>query len=215
MKTTVYVVKAGDTMTSIAKQFCTDVKTIAGFNGITDPDNIREGQILRIPLGCSGDNEELFQSYTIMSGDTLYSIAKMFGTEVNVLARLNGIADPDYIEAGRTVRIPVTSEPDNIRIYIVKDGDTLYEIGKRYGYGIDELASYNNIADPDIIQIGQIIRFPTSPDGSTENGIYTVKSGDTLWKIAEKFGLSIAQIINMNMITNPDMIYPGQELRIM
>ncbi len=212
MKTTVYVVQNGDTLLSIAQRFCTDVKTIAGFNGITDPDRISEGQILRIPLGC--ESEEVFRTYTVEKGDTLYSISKMFDTDVNVLARLNGIPDPDYIEAGRVLRVPVTSAPESIRIYIVKDGDTLYEIGKRFGYGIDELAAYNDISNPDLIKIGQVIRFPNTSGGDYEDGVYTVKSGDTLWQIAEKFNIPFAELININMITNPDMIYPGQKLRV-
>lgn len=211
MKTTVYVVRKGDTLSSIAKQYNTDVKIIAGFNGITDPDRITEGQIIRIPL--ENDENNGFMTYTVQDGDTLFSISRMFGTDVNVLSRLNGIPDPDYIEAGRTIRIPVTTQPDSIRIYIVKDGDTLYEIGKRLGFGIDELAAYNNIADPDRISIGQVIRLPMQ-NGEYSDGVYTVKSGDTLGNIAKRFDIPLAELININMITEPDRIYPGQKIRV-
>ncbi len=212
MKTTIYTVKKGDTLSSIARKFDTEASVIAGFNGITDPDRIQEGQILRIPL-ADAENEE-YMSYTIQKGDTLFSLSRMFNTDVNVLSRLNGIPDPDQIEAGRTIRIPMTSAPESIRIYIVSDGDTLYDIGKRYGYGIDELAAYNDITDPDKIFIGQVIRFPSSHGGEYYDGIYTVKSGDTLWKIARRFSATVAELINMNMLTDPDRIYPGQKIRV-
>lgn len=212
MKTTVYVVKAGDTMDAIARQFCTDIGTIAGFNGITNPDVITEGQILRIPVGCQDD--VVFRDYTIEPGDTLFAIAKMFGTDVNTLSRLNGIPDPDRIETGRTIRVPMRPGEDSIRIYIVRDGDTLYEIGKKYGYSIEELAAYNDIIDPDRIEIGQIIRFPTPADGTLTDGVYTVRSGDTLWKIAQRFGTTVVSLINLNGLTNPDTLMPGQRLKI-
>ncbi len=215
MKTSVYVIRQGDTLSSIAQKFGTDVKTIAGFNGITDPDNIEAGKILRIPV-CSDcdDDTVIFGNYTIEKGDTLYSIAKMYGTDVNTLARLNGIPDPDNIEAGRVIRVPLDSVPDSIRIYIVRDGDTLYDIGKKYGYSIEELAAFNDIIDPDKISIGQVIRFPTAVGGELNNGIYTVRSGDSLWKIAQRFNVTVADLINDNKLSDPDNIFPGQKLII-
>lgn len=212
MKTTVYVVQPGDDLASIAERFSTDVKTIAGFNGITDPDNIEAGRILRIPVNTS--EPIVFTEYTIEDGDTLYSIAKMYGTDVNTLSRLNGIPDPDSIQAGRVIRIPSSTVPDSIRIYIVRDGDTLYEIGKKYGYSIDELAAFNDIIDPDKIHIGQVIRFPTSVGGEIKDGVYTVKSGDTLYKIAGRFGTTVIDLINLNKLTTPDFLVPGQKLYI-
>ncbi len=212
MKTTVYVVQAGDDLSAIAKKCGADVRTITGFNGITDPDSVTEGQILRIPV-CES-KPSLFENYTIEKGDTLYSIAKMFNTDVNTLARLNGIPDPDVIEEGRVIRVPKNGMPDSIRIYIVKEGDSLYEIGKKYGYSIEELAAYNDIIDPDKIYIGQVIRFPEPEDGKMSDGTYIVKSGDTLWKIAEKYNVSVNDLINKNMLTCPDRIYPGQKLMI-
>ena len=68
MKTTVYVVKSGDTLSSVAKRFNTDVASIAGFNGITDPDKLDEGQILRIP---QQEAREEYLTYTVQKGDVI------------------------------------------------------------------------------------------------------------------------------------------------
>lgn len=103
-------------------------------------------------------------------------------------------------------------------IYVVQNGDTLWKLANRFGTTIQDILRYNNIADPDAISINQIIKIPVSTETSTEQKpeklplTYVVQSGDVLWKIAKRFGITTADLINMNALTNPDMIYPGQVL---
>lgn len=210
MDTTVYVVEKGDTLSEIAKKFGISVKAIADFNGIDDPDVIATGQILRIPLRDPG--EGMFKTYTIQSGDTLLGIARMFGTDVNTLARLNGIPNPDLIEVGRVIRVPADTLSD--RVYIVQSGDTLFDIANMHGTTVETLADLNGIVDPGYIEAGQVIRLPSENFSNMDITSYTVRSGDTLWKISRRFGVRLVDLINLNQLTNPDLIYPGQILVI-
>lgn len=103
-------------------------------------------------------------------------------------------------------------------IYVVQNGDTLWKLAKRFGTTVDDILQYNHIADPDAISINQIIKIPVSTGTSEEENpeklplTYVVQSGDVLWRIAKRFGVTTADLINMNALTNPDMIYPGQVL---
>ena len=201
MNGNVYTVRKGDTLYSISKLFGTDVKSLAEFNGIPDPDVIAEGTLLRIP----DPEADSFFYYTIRPGDTLYSIAKRFGTEVMVLARLNGIPEPDEIRAGETIRIPAYSAGSAVDIVIVRKGDTLFSIGKKYGKTAHELAQMNSIPDPDVIYPGQIL-IVRQPEKQEQ---YQVQEGDTLWKISKKTNIPVTKLINMNRLSCPDKLSPG------
>lgn len=107
---------------------------------------------------------------------------------------------------------------NSITYYTVKPGDTLSEIAKKYGISYQYLASINGIDDPNIIYSGQILIVPKAKiDNSSGNyTIYTVKSGDTLWNISEKYlgnGNRYQEIMNLNFLTDTT-IYPGDSLKI-
>lgn len=159
--------------------------------------------------------------YTVQSGDSLYHIAKKYDTTVGSIAKFNGIEDPNRIQVGQILRIPInfTDSLDKMDTYVIQKGDTLYLIAKRIGSTIDELAALNGIQDVDMIYAGDILLLPkNSSDGlvEDENGtrVYTVKAGDTLYSIARRYRTTVGRLINLNRLTNPDMIYPGQTLRI-
>ena len=95
-------------------------------------------------------------------------------------------------------------------IYTAKPGDTLYAIGARYGLTPEALARFNRIPDPNRIAVGQEILIPIGP---TPN-YYTVRSGDTLFILANRFGTTVDELVRINEISVPSLIYPGQRLRI-
>ena len=104
---------------------------------------------------------------------------------------------------------PNTSET----VYTVVSGDTLSGIASRYGTTYQRLAEYNGISNPNLIYPGQQIRIPGSSQSS--NPIYyTVVTGDNLTKIANKYGTTVNQLVAWNNISNPNLIYPGQKLRV-
>ena len=124
-----------------------------------------------------------------------------------------------------TGEIPNTENPNNNNntetiFYTIRKGDTLSEIASRYGTTVQELVSINNIANPNLIYPGETIRVATNSTihGSETRGTgsitYTVQRGNTLSQIASTYGVTVNHIVQMNNIQNPNLIYPGEKLRI-
>lgn len=103
-------------------------------------------------------------------------------------------------------------------IYVVKRGDNLTRISKAYNVTIADLVKWNNIKNPNLIYVGQklIVGYnsPTPVPPEPEKVYYKVVRGDNLSRIAQKFGTSVSQLVNWNTIKNPNLIYPGQILRV-
>ncbi|WP_368383290.1 muramidase family protein, partial [[Clostridium] symbiosum] len=158
------------------------------------------------------------------SGDTLSSIAAKYGTTYQALASYNGIADPNRINVGQVIRIPGSTSGSSGsasggQTYTVRSGDTLSSIAAKYGTTYQALASYNGIADPNRINVGQVIRIPGSTSGSSSasgSRTYTVRQGDSLWAIAASQlgnGSRYKEIKTLNGLTS-DTIHAGQTLKL-
>ena len=111
---------------------------------------------------------------------------------------------------------PVTpnSQPSTGLTYTVKKGDTLSGIASRYGTTYQELAKINNIENPNLIYPGQVLKINGTINSNSSKQYYTVKSGDNLTKIAKKYGTTVNQLVAWNNISNPNLIYPRQKLRV-
>ena len=105
-----------------------------------------------------------------------------------------------------------TPPPADYITYVVQSGDTLSEIAVRYGTTYQALAALNNISDPNLIHPGQTVRVPEKSGPAPR--YYTIRSGDTLSEIAVRFGTSVAALMSLNGITNPNLIYAGNTIRI-
>lgn len=164
--------------------------------------------------------------YVVKQGDTLCDIAKKFNTTVNMIARYNGIIDTGMLENDRVLRIPVTVVPDlkPYQEYTIQDGDTLFKLAEQFGTTVEALAKLNGIEDTNEIWAGNILKIPVfpvtlpmpKPESNDDDGTvkYIVQEGDTLWKIAKRFNVPLADIINLNRLCNPDLIYPEQVIMI-
>lgn len=148
-------------------------------------------------------------NYVVKEGDTLSLIAAKYGTSYEAIAKLNGISNPNLIYPGQVLKIEASNN-DSI-YYLVKEGDTLSSIAEKYGVSYEALASINGISNPNIIYPGQVLLI--SGDNNSKV-YYTVRAGDTLTSIATNYGVSYQFIANLNGIKNPDLIYPGEILRI-
>lgn len=151
-------------------------------------------------------------AYTVKSGDTLSEIAQKYGTTVNEIASLNNISNPNIIYVGQYLLIPTTSnaQVSTSTTYTVKSGDTLSGIANMFGTTYQKLAEINGIADPNKIYPGQILKI----NGTSSSTTYTVKSGDTLSEIAQKYNTTVDNLVSKNGIKDKNRIYPGQVLKI-
>lgn len=129
---------------------------------------------------------------------------------------VNGDVDMDFFKDSMFI-ISRTPQPEPnpgdigvLLTYKVQGGDTLWSISKRFGTTVDRLAALNHIPNPNIIYRGQILEIPDIPGAI----IYRVKSSDTLWAIADRFGTSVSDLVFTNAIANPNLIYVGQVLVI-
>jgi LysM repeat protein len=93
--------------------------------------------------------------------------------------------------------------------YVVESGDTLYSIARKFNTTVSIILKFNQIPNPNLIYIGQNILIAESPP---EAIIYTVRPGDTLNSIAQRYGTLVQNLITFNYLDNPNLIYPGQEL---
>lgn len=218
-----YTIQSGDTLSAIARRYDTTVEELVRLNNIQNPNLIYANETLLIPTKnnsvSTGSDDKNNTIYIVQRGDTLYRIAKRFNTTIQTIVNNNGITNPNLIYLGQ--RLIIAKSTSNIQTkymnYRIKHGDTLGELANKYNTTIRELAYINGIRNVNRIYVNQIIRIPINISiGEHDCGhyIYTVKRGDTLWKIASQFGKSVSELAELNGIKNVNYIYIGQRLRI-
>jgi len=165
-------------------------------------------------------------TYIVRWGDTLFSIAQMYGTTVDAIKAANGLTD-DFIIVGQELIIPVDASvppetmppsPGGQTIHIVQPGENLFRISLRYGTTVEAIARANNIMNPWFIYVGQELVIPTGGGGMPSPGpggnTYVVQPGDTLYSIAVRFGTTVQALMVANNLSNPHLIYVGQTLKV-
>ena len=160
-------------------------------------------------IGITYD-EEVEGVYIVKKGDSLYSIANKYGITVNDLKDINNLTS-NTLQIGQKLIIPIQKEQEEAGIYTVKSGDTLYSIAKEYNTTISELMNLNNLKTA-TLSIGQQLKLPGTKE-EIETNEYIVKSGDTLYKIANTYDLSVADLINANNLKS-NTLQIGQKLII-
>lgn len=148
-----YVVKAGDNLYNIAKQYNTSVSEIVRLNSLPN-NNLSVGQQLLIPTALVSDNSSPSNTYVVKSGDNLYSIARRFGTSVNDIIRLNNLPGTS-LSIGQTLVIPNNSSGSS-NTYVVKSGDSLYSIARKFNVSVDSIKSKNNLKS-NLLSVGQTL----------------------------------------------------------
>ena len=154
--------------------------------------------------------------YRVQRGDSLQRIAKRFNTTVSALATLNDLERLHLIQVGQILQLPVAYDR-----YRVRRGDTLGRIAKRFGTTVNALVAVNNMDQTHLIKPGQALRVPAGRTASAsavhqpaQPQRYRVQRGDTLGRIAKRFGTTVDTLVAMNNVDQPHLIKPGQVLRV-
>lgn len=157
------------------------------------------------------------QVYYVKPGDSLYTIANRFGTTSNELRTMNRL-NSTYIYPGQALTIPGGSSSSGSMgtRHTVAYGDSLYKIATRYGVTVEALRRANGITSNQIMA-GQVLTIPASSSsgnvGSGSNATHTVTANESLYKIAQRYGTTIATLKSLNGLTG-DEIRVGQVLRL-
>ncbi len=196
-----YTVKSGDSLWSISRKFGVTVNELKKVNNLSS-NLLSIGQNLIIP---GKNNNTSSNEYVVKKGDTLYGIANKYNVSVDNLKSYNNLST-DSLSIGQKIKIP--DNKVNSNEYVVKSGDSLYSISRKYGVSVDELMSVNNLKST-VLSVGQVLKIPNS--GEVTNVIYTVKKGDSLWSIAKNNKTTVDAIVKLNNLSNANLSI-GQKL---
>ena len=146
-----YTVQKGDTLYGIANKLGTTVSELKSINNLTS-DILSVGQVLKVPNSNQGESSNTI-TYTVKSGDSLYSIAKNYDVTVDAIKKENNLTS-NLLSIGQVLKIPTTSITETT--YVVKSGDNLYSIARKFNTTVDELKKLNNLTS-NLLSIGQIL----------------------------------------------------------
>ena len=160
-------------------------------------------------------------SHTVNKGDNLWDLAIKYDTEVKIIKDVNYLND-DLLSINDNLLIPLGKSKSNnfipYEMYIVSEGDTLWSISKKYNLSIRDLARMNSLNENDFLQLGQQLSIGNknihrNMESKKRTILYSVKQGDTLFKISELFDVSIRSIEDINDF-NQSTLMPGQIIKI-
>jgi len=244
-------VTKGDTLWSISKQYNLSLQSLYDLNNIKDKDALSIGQVIKI----SKDNLLAADStmYIVKKGDTLWTIAQQYNLTVNSILANNNISNSELISIGQEMKIPShkgsvaetnivsqtvidknssnnnsinsnVSQPQKAEpiVYTVKTGDNLWNISRKYGISVEVIIDVNNLRDKDLLSLGQKLEIPAIGGGVSKSNqkqepaiiTYTVVKGDNLWSISQKYDVKMNTIISTNNLKEISRLSIGQKLKL-
>ena len=193
-----YIVQSGDSLWSISRKFGISVDKLKEINNLSG-NLLSVGQKLLIKDTSSSEDVGVY--YTVKAGDTLYGIANAYGLSVDELKSMNGLKN-NNLSIGQLLLVSGTGEivdGTDYDTYVVKSGDNLYAIARRYGVTVDKLKDINNLSS-NLLSVGQKLLVPKN-----DNKKYVVKAGDSLYKIAGENGTTVTDLINLNELSTTNL----------
>ena len=226
-------VKPGDTLSQIAARHNVSLKALMRLNGITNSNHVVAGSTLKLPGSSSSNTNSGSGSHKVTSGETLSSIAARYKVRQQDLIALNNLRDANNIYIGQTLKLP-GSASNGIRAsasrHKVTRGETLGTIAVRYKVSQQDLIALNNLRDANHVELGQTLKLPqgavipkpkptakpkpvaikAKPNATS----HTVARGQTLTQIARAYDVSVASLISINNIANPNKLLVGTKLSL-
>ena len=211
----VHTIAAGDTFYKLAQQYGTSTDAIQNQNWCLDPYNLQIGQQICIPLPYANP---CCIYYTLLPGDTLYSLAKKYNSTVEAIRRANPCVSLDPFKGREKICIPVSPQPMpgpyiGCRVHTIAAGDTFYKLAQQYNTSVEAIQNQNWCLDPYNLQIGQQICIPL-PYANPGCVYYTVKAGDTFYKLAIWYNTTVSAIERANPCADPYNLRIGEKLCI-
>lgn len=234
-------VRRGDTLGAIARRHRVSVGSIQGANGMGRSTLIRVGRVLKIPTSTAATYASAAPplasggAYRVRRGDTLSGIAKRYGTTARAIARASGISVRRTLHPGDRLVVPGHSggnatastakntAPSNAQTaasgsasaHVVRRGDTLSGIAKRYGVSASSIARANGISMRKTLYPGdRLVIAGGSAASAPATTVHVVRRGDTLSGIAKRYGTSAKAIARASGISVRKMLHPGDRLQV-
>ena len=157
-----------------------------------------------IPYFLEGEEDV----YIVKKGDNLYSIAAKYNTTVSEIKKLNNLTS-NLLSVGQQLNIPIIKTQTEGETYIVQKGDNLYSIANKFNTTVDNLKKINNLSS-NLLSVGQILKLDET---TSDEGIYVVKKGDSLYSIANKYNTTVEELKSLNNLTN-NLLSIGQKLKL-
>jgi LysM repeat protein len=248
-----YVVSDGDNFWIIAHRLGLDVAELTRANAAVDPYKLQPGQVLSLPGMARAEGGQPAPAresrvvgenalYPVAKGDTMWALARRFGVDLETLLTRNGEVDPVRLQVGQLVTIPGASPVASAETlaFPVSEGDTLGGIARRFDVSVEDLLAANPGVDPLRLQVGQILRVPSSLAAVAASGAqqpvkapapvvnpaeaapavgrslrdHTVSLGDTIWDISRRYGVSVERILSENSGIDPLRLQVGQTVHL-
>lgn len=234
IKTETYKVQRGDTLYSIASQSKISLSDLAELNKISTNSGVYVGQTIKVPAGST-----VPESYVVQSGDSLSAIASKYNLNQANLAALNGMSRNANVRVGQRLKLtgelpeieqPTESSVTTKDLHVVKSGETLSSIAKKYHLQLSYLAALNDLSTNASVRIGQRLKvegdLPSKTTAKVDTAVkkssmsnkdtekYTVRSGESLNAIANRTGISVAELASLNDMSSRTGLQVGQTILI-
>ena len=215
-----YVIKKGDTLYAIAIRFGLALARVLEANPTINPEKLIEGDVICLPDPQAVTPEPLCPGgtqYVIQKGDTFYALALRFGISLAAILAANPKVNPDVLEPGDVVCLPVTGplKPfcETGTPYVIQKGDTLYALAIKFGVSLQQILAANPTLKPEKLEPGDVVcipKKPTQPETPTPPSLpsctgsrYVIQKGDTYFKLSQRFSVTVDQILKANPVVDP------------
>lgn len=213
-----YTVKKGDTLSELALKFNTTPQEIKRLNGLKDTDRINKDQKLLVRAETPV-SPKLLKEHIVKRGETLGYLATQYGVSVSAIMSTNNLSSAHRLKVGQPLLIPVTSDM-TLQSSTDKEGDTLSGLAQKFRADMEGIKIANDPSKANYVPAGQKLNISTNHVEASEEEIagrwitYVVKRGDTLWDIAEAFGVLLERLLTWNNLSTRSSLRVGDRLKI-